>query len=195
MASAALEEWRGASREVLDEIELVHGRVEGTGAGRRVLTRQVNYAYAALTLAHFQRYCRALHTDATRALVAAVPDPALALVLGGLLTENRFLDKGNPTPSNLGRDFGRFGFKFWDEIEADDRRNKRRKAKLGQLCEWRNGTAHGDIPRKRASGQLVPRNLNLDACRDWRRVLGALAVSIDRVTAAQCQKLGCAKAW
>lgn len=125
--SMALEEWNGSSREALDEIELIHAKVEGTGAGRRVLTRQVNYAYAALITAHFQSYCRAIHMEATQIVVASVPDPALAGVLEDLLARNRLLDKGNPTPSNLGSDFGRFGLKFWEMVEVSDQRNKKRR--------------------------------------------------------------------
>jgi hypothetical protein len=53
--SAALDEWNGNSREALDDVEALYGRVEGTSAGSRMLTRQVNYAYATLILAHFQR--------------------------------------------------------------------------------------------------------------------------------------------
>jgi hypothetical protein len=193
--SVALEEWNGPSRDALDEIELVHARVGGTGVGRRVLTQQVNYAYAALIAAHFQRYCRAVHTEAANALVSAVPDPALAEVLGGLLVARRSLDQGNPTPGNLSRDFSRFGFDLWSKVEADDRRNRRRKEKLGQLCQWRNGITHADIPRKRAEGHLIPNDLDLEACRGWRRSVGALAGSIDRVVARQCQELGEASPW
>jgi hypothetical protein len=193
--SGALADWEGTSAGVLDEIELVHGKVEGTGVGRRVFTQQVNYAYAALIAAHFQSYCRALHTEATQVLVASVPDPGLAGVLEGLLTQNRLLDKGNPTPRNLGNDFARFGFKFWEAVEADNRHNAGRKKKLEQLCEWRNGIAHGDIARKRAEGKLVPATLKLATCRQWRRALGALSISIDKVVGAQCQNLGCAQPW
>lgn len=193
--SVALEEWDGPSGEVLDEIELVHGRVEGTGVGSRVLTEQVNYAYAALIAAHFQRYCRAVHTEAADALIAAMPGPALADVMGGLLVERRFLDRGNPTPANLNRDFARFGLELWPKVEADDHRNRKRKEKLEQLCHWRNGITHGDIPRKRAAGHLVPLDLNLETCEGWRRSLGALAGSIDRVLARQCQKLVGTRPW
>lgn len=193
--SVALEEWLGPSREVLDEIELVHGRVEGTGVGRRILTQQVNYAYAALILAHFQRYCRSVHTEAADALVASVPDPNLVQVFAASLTERRFLDRGNPTPENLSRDFARFGFRLWPDLETDDRRSRRRRQKLEELCQWRNAITHGDIPRKRAAGQLVPQDLNLDTCRDWRRALGGLAASIDEATAARCQVLGRPKPW
>jgi hypothetical protein len=139
--------------------------------------------------------CRGVHTEATAALVDAAPHPKLGVVLEDLLTEGRLLDRGNPTPRNLGRDFGRFGFKLWEAIEADDRGNGIRRRELGRLCVWRNGIVHGDVPGKQASGELVPRNLSLDTCRDWRRAVGVLVVSIDSVVAKQCQKLGCPRPW
>ena len=167
----------------------------GTGAGKRTVTQQLNYAYAMLMTAHFQRYCRDLHAEAGQVLVAHLPDPALAEILEGLLAQNLRLDKGNPTPGNLGLDFARFGFRFWDAVEASDQRNKSRKTDLERLCEWRNAIVHGDIARKRAAGRLVPHNLNLDTCRGWRRALGSLAFSIDRVVSAHCKNLGCTAPW
>lgn len=193
--SRSLKAWLGESCAVFDEIELVHGKVEGTGAGRRVLTQQVNFAYAALITAHFQRYCRSVHSEASQMIVATVSDQALAGVLEGLLTENRALDKGNPTPGNLGSDFRRLGFAFWEAVEKDDKRNAKRKARLSQLCEWRNGIAHGDVPRKLTEEKLVPGRVTLDTCKGWRRALSALAVSIDKVMATQCENLGCPKPW
>jgi hypothetical protein len=193
--SAALDEWRDVSGEALDEIELVHANADAVAAGSRLFTQQVNYVYATLITAHFQLYCRAIHTEVIQALVAQVSDPALAGVLEGAMTDNRFLDKGNPTPGNLGSDFGRFGFNFWAALEASDRRIKKHGAKLEQLCEWRNGIVHGDVSRKRAAGRLVPPHLDLDTCRVWRRSLGRLAISIDQVVSDQCRNLGCAEPW
>jgi hypothetical protein len=193
--SQSLEDWKRESAAELDEVEVVHGKVEGTGVGRRVFTQQVNFAYAALLTAHFQRYCRSVHSEASQVIVATVSDEALAGVLEGLLTENRLLDKGNPTPGNLGSDFRRFGFAFWEAVENQDERSKKRKEKLEQLCEWRNGISHGDISRKRAEGKLVPDNVTLKVCKGWRRALNGLAVSIDIVTAAQCENLGCTAPW
>jgi hypothetical protein len=193
--SRSLEDWHEESSGVLDEIEIVHAKVEGTGVGRRVLTQQVNFAYAALITAHFQRYCRSVHSEASQIVVATVSDEALAGVLEGLLTENRLLDRGNPTSGNLGSDFRRFGFVFWEAVEEDDQRSKKRKSKLDQLCEWRNGIAHGDISRKRAEEKLVPDRVTLDVCRGWRGALNGLAISIDKVMAAQCENLGCSKPW
>jgi hypothetical protein len=179
----------------LDEVVAVHGRVVGIGAGSRMLTRQVNYAYATLILAHFQQYCRALHTEAAREFVTGVPSSELAEVLKRHLVRKRLLDRGNPTPGNLGNDFGRFGFRFWDVVEADDRRNRKRKENLMRLCDWRNGITHGDIVRKREEGKLTPASLTMEVCEGWRRGLGSLATSFDRVILAQCKILGCQKVW
>jgi hypothetical protein len=156
--SAALEEWREGSDEIFDEIERMLQSVDGAGGDRRVVTQQLSYAYAMLITAHFQRYCRELHAEAAQILVARLLDPELAEILEGLLA-----------------------------IEASDRRNKDRKAELERLCEWRNAIVHGDIARKRAEGRLVPHTLNLDTCRSWRRALGSLAFSIDRVISAHCK--------
>jgi hypothetical protein len=187
MTSAALEGWQGPSSHALDEIELVHMKVEGP--------EQLSYAYATLITAHFQMYCRAVHSEAAEALVVSIPDPALATVMQRLLTGGRFLDKGNPTPRNLGQDFGRFGFRLWYAIETEDRRNRSRRRRLGELCEWRNAIVHGDIAGKRESGRLVPRDLTLETCRGWRRAAGELVISIDSVVAAGCQDLGCLRPW
>lgn len=162
--SAALEEWRGASSRALDEIELLHRQIEAVAVGGAALTQQISYTYATLIVAHFQGYCRGLHTEATRVLVA-------------------------------NSDFGRFGLKFWPAVEGDDRRNRSRKKELEELCAWRNGIVHGDISRKRSGGRLVPPDLTLETCRDWRRSLGNLVVSIDRVIAVQCQDLVRARPW
>jgi hypothetical protein len=192
--SVALEEWRGTSSLALDEIELLYWQVEFLGAGEPALAEQVNHHYVTLLVAHFQRYCRAVHNEAAQAL-ARISDADLESVVEGLFRQGRLLDRGNPTPAALGSDFGRFGFRFWQELEADDRLNRMRKKRLEQLCEWRNGITHGDLPRKRAAGLLDPDALTLEACRDWRDVLGALAVSIDRVITTRCQALGSAEPW
>lgn len=192
--SVALEEWRGPSSLALDEIELLYWQVAFVGAGGLALTEQVNHHYVTLLVAHFQRYCRAVHTEAAEAL-AVVSGPDFAAVIEGLFSQGRLLDRGNPTSTALGSDFGRFDFRFWQALEADDRLNRMRKKHLERLCEWRNGITHGDLPRKQAAGLLDPPDLTLEACREWRRSLGALAISIDRVLATRCRALGCPEPW
>lgn len=193
--SVALEEWRGPSAWALDEIELLHQLVEDVWGSEVELTQQITYLYATLILAHFQRYCRSVHTEAAQVLVVTIADPALASVVKGLIAQNRYLDRGNPSSATLSGDFGRLGFEFWPTVEADDAGHRERKRTLEHICEWRNGITHGDIARKRSAGRLVPPDLEFETCRDWRRSLGALVGSIDRVLARQCQDLGCQRPW
>ena len=89
----------------------------GTRAGRRTNTLQLNYAYVLLLAAHFQAYCRGLHSDATQLLVDAI-DPGIAVVLDTNLTFARQLDRGNAQPSALGADFNRLDLEFWTVVKA-----------------------------------------------------------------------------
>jgi hypothetical protein len=195
VTSVALQEWRGASSRSLDEVESLHQLVHDMWGGELDLAQQIVYAYATLILAHFQRYCRAVHTETAGILADAVADPGLGDILMSLLVRDRFLSRGNPTPASLGGDFARFGFKLWPELEAVDQVNLRRRDELGQLCDWRNGITHGDIDLKRAAERLIPRELDMETCQKWRRSLGDLAVWIDELTARRCRELGCGKPW
>lgn len=193
--STALEAWQGSSQKVFDEVEHAHRAVGGDEPGRRYLTRQINYAYTALLAAHFQAYCRAVHTETAQLLAANVPDSGLARVLEGSLTEKRTLDRGNATSAALRDDFDRFGFVFWDEMKRLGVRNKRRQEKLNHLNEWRNAIVHGDVKRKQQEGKLVPKEVHFGTCRDWRKSLGELAIAIDTVLARRCENLGGPKPW
>ena len=92
-------------------------------------------------------------------------------------TFGRKLDQGNPTPGNIGSDFGRLGLFFWPRVNADDERNPARQNSLEQLCKWRNAIAHQDIDPAR----LAPSSLRLETVRAWRRACNGLARSFDRV--------------
>lgn len=193
--SSSLALWQGQAQDAFAEVERAHGKVEGEGRGRRFLTQQVNHAYVTLLAAQFQMYCRALHTEVTQVLVAGVSDPALARVLEGRLIEGRNLDRGNANVPNLGADFGRFGFRFWDAVIVHRKPNARRKEKLDALIEWRNAIAHGDIARKQQEETLAPREVHLASCRDWKSALNQLVLSIDQVLAIQCENLGRPRPW
>ena len=97
----ALTEWRGSSHEALDEVESIHARVTGGEAGGDLLTQQIDCAYAMLILAHFQAYCRNLHSEAGVALAACLRGQPLAPVLTDLLTRGRLLDRANPIDESV----------------------------------------------------------------------------------------------
>jgi len=194
VASAALIAWKSGAVVSLDEVVGAHRRLGGTQPGRRALT-EINFAYATRLAAHFQGYTRALHSEAAAAVAAGIADPNLRIVVQTQLTQGRLLDKGNANSSNIGSDFGRFGFKVWDKVEAHRGPNAGRKRRLDELLEWRNGIAHDDLARRRAAGQLVPARMTLNACRTWRRALDHLTLSFDHVVADQVENLGQPRPW
>jgi hypothetical protein len=192
MPSPALTAWSTSSAAALSQQEAAHRAVGGTRAGRRTNTLQLNYAYVLLLSAHFQAYCRGLHSDSTQMLVEAI-DPGIGAVLDTNLSFRRQLDSGNAQPAALGIDFNRFDFFFWREVETADARNKARRRKLEALNVWRNAIAHHDIEHRRAD--LHPREITLDACRSWRGALNGLANSFDRVLADQLATLIGSRPW
>jgi len=192
MPSPALTAWSTSSATALSQLEAAHAAVGGTSAGRRTNTLQLNYAYVLLLSAHFQAYCRGLHTDATQLLVDAI-DPGIGAVLDTSLSFRRQLDSGNAQPAALAADFSRFDFKFWTTVEEADARNAARRRKLETLNAWRNAIAHHDIDTRRPD--LRPREVTLAACNSWRGALSGLAESFDRVLADHLATLVGARPW
>jgi len=180
MSSTALIDWQTSVAEALSQLEAAHRAVGGTHVGRRTNTLQLNYAFVLLLSAHFQAYCRGLHSEATQWL-ADVAEPGVGAVLALNLTLHRQLDSRNAQPASLGADFSRFGFEFWAAVEASDVRNRIRREKLRRLNDWRNAIAHHDIDRRRLD--LTPREITLEVCRSWRNALNGLARSFDLVLA------------
>lgn len=180
--SAALDEWQKTRGKELDQVVDSHKAIGGHARGRRYATQQVNYAYATLLSAQFQGFCRDLHSEAARALVAATTPPSVAVVLSSLLTGpgQRKLDSGNPNPGNIQHDFGSLGIvapKFWDRVKDFDARSKRRQEKLEELNSWRNAIAHQDWSKFRS------RSLQLATVGAWRNACNELAKTFDRVVA------------
>ena len=178
MASASLKRWKSTRAHELDQLEAAHVAVGGTGRGRRYATQQVNQAYVILLSSHFQGSCRDLHAEAVDYMVESIEAKTLRTAARTAFTWNRALDRGNPHPGNLGRDFNRLGMTFWPTVQAIDVRNGRRKTRLEELNEWRNAIAHQDFDPKKLGGRTT---VTLDMVRRWRSTCSALAQSFDRV--------------
>lgn len=179
MPSPALTAWSTSSAAALSQLQ-----AHRAASGARAL--QLNYAYVLLLSAHFQAYCRGLHSDSTQLLVESI-DPGIGAVLDANLSFQRHLDSRNAQPGTLGIDFNRFDFKFWTAVEAADARSAERRRKLEALNRWRNAIAHHDIESRRPD--LRPREVTLAACNSWRGALNGLAESFDRVLADQLATL------
>jgi hypothetical protein len=184
MPSAALGQWQTTSHNALAEIEAAHRAVGGFGRGRRYATLQINHAYTVMVSSQFQGFCRALHSAAVDVVATATQPANVAVVLRSALMQGRKLDFGNPSPSNLGADFGRLGMAFWDEVRDLDARNIARKDRLEELNEWRNAIAHQDFARVGGRDRL-----HLGSVRGWRAACGALAICFDRAVGLHLGRL------
>lgn len=112
MASSALQRWRQERARELDEIATAHAEVGGSNRGRRYATQQINQAYALMVSSQFQGFCRDLQSECVAHLVRQVAAPFRPMFWSPFVF-GRKLDRGNPTPDNIGADFNRLGIKFW----------------------------------------------------------------------------------
>jgi hypothetical protein len=118
MPCSSRQRWFVVRAVALDHIENAHRSVHGSGPGARAATQQINQAYAMLLSAQFQGFCRELHSECIDFLVAPVADPNLRQMWYNNLLFGRKLDRGNPSPSNIGSDFNRLGLALWSQVDA-----------------------------------------------------------------------------
>jgi hypothetical protein len=96
--SAALAGWETSVDAALSQLEHAHRAVGGTHSGRRTNTLQLNYAFVLLLSAHFQAFCRDLHSEAVEHLRDAV-ELDIGDMLAANLTRYRQLDSRNAQPA------------------------------------------------------------------------------------------------
>jgi RiboL-PSP-HEPN len=177
----------------LDEVAQAHAAVGGTARGRRHTTQQINHAYAVLLAAHFQGYCRDLHSECVDHLVAVVAaPPLLENIVQSDMLRGQQLDRGNANPTTLEVDFRRLAVEFWREMQTLDGRAVVWKNDLGLLNEWRNAIAHQDFTSPRLGGII---NLRLNQVRRWRHSCGHIAREMDQMLRQHLQKLTGISPW
>jgi hypothetical protein len=189
MASNALRLWRTVRRRELDEVEAAHSSVGGTERGRRHATLQLNYGYALLLSAHFQGFCRDLHTEVAQYPATWLTSSSFQGAIRILFLSGRKLGSGNPNPGNLGSDFNRFGLDLWTEVRSLGARNVTRQERLVDLNTWRNAIAHHDF------SQVGGQSLRLARVRQWRTACDRLAVSFDRVLSSYLERTTGSAPW
>ena len=110
MPSVSLSGWRDSRAGSLREIDhQCAASLSATPANPRLAEENVR-GYGLLLSAHFQGYCRDLYTEASQHISSKVR-VTLRMLVQEQFTYSLALDHGNPTLSNLKRDFGRLAFK------------------------------------------------------------------------------------
>ena len=127
----------------------------------------------------FQGFCRDLHDECINVFAANVQPAGVQRTVSQLLVMNRKLDRGNPTPGNIGEDFSRFGLQnFWDLVRAGHRHVANWRGRLELLNHWRNAIAHQDFNPQRLLGITT---LTLNHVRQFRNACNGLSRMFDLV--------------
>lgn len=191
MPSSSLRRWLTSQRIQLDDAVARYGAVGRTGPGRRYATEQASHFYAVLLSAHFQGFCRDLHSECVQRIAQEIP-ASLQNVVRGWFQHSRKLDRGNPNPKNITEDFGRLGLVMWDKVKALDSKNEQRRHLLEELNKWRNAIVQQDFdPTKIGGGG----KLRLQDVTGWRKACDQLARAFDEVTAAHLGDLLGSRPW
>lgn len=194
MPSRSLGRWTEDAAVALDRMEQAHQAVGGSSPGRRYATQQINQSYLVMLSSHFQQFCRDLHSEAVDHLLRGL-DPALLLIVQPVFISDRKLDRGNPTPGNLGSDFGRLGMTFWPDVNALHRHNAARAKRLELMGHWRNAIAHQDF-RGNARHLGGRTEITLADVRRFRTACGALARAFDSAVASHIKAIaGPTRGW
>ena len=178
MPSRSLEIWRTDRIRKLDEMESAHKAVSGVGRGRRYATQQINQAYVVALSSQFQAYCRDLHSECVDELAGEIRLAAIRAMFHTIMMRDRKLDHGNPNAGNIGADYGRFDFSFWNEAKRLSARCHLYMGSLEQLSAWRNAIAHQDFKSAALGGRNTVRLRTVHA---WRSSVGHLATTFDTV--------------
>jgi len=187
MPSVSYRRWRTHRARALDEMAQVQAALGGSARGRRTTTQQINQAYAVLLAAHFQGYCRDLHSECVDHILTVIaPQGALKSYLRLEMSRGRLVDRGNAQPSSIGADFGRFGMRFWDDLNTHKAASPIWKADLDTLNDWRNAIVHQDYTSPRLGGIMT---LRLNDVRRWRRSCRRLALTMDETVRRHIQVL------
>jgi hypothetical protein len=191
MPSLAYQNWTTTRAAALDEIERAHGSIRREGAGWRWAAQQLNQGYVVLLCSHFQGFCRELHDECAKRLVASLVPPTAQEFVEAVFVLNRRLDIGNPNAGNLGADFGRFGLVLWVQMQLLDDRTEARRDSLEVLIRRRNAIAHQDSSPPFGVGTV----LRLQEVRAWRQTCHQLAGTMDQVMRRHLQTVAGHPPW
>lgn len=152
-------------------------------------------AHVMLLSAHFQGFCRDLHTECVQLLAAAVTPATMQFAVQRLGVASRNLDRSNPTFGSLQGDFERFGFNLNAELGIDTTPpanpvNKAHVKQIHYMNEWRNYAAHRNV-----SAPTIGLPFTVATVVGWRNSCNALATALDGIMYNQLHGLTGAYPW
>jgi hypothetical protein len=182
MPSNSLLAWRTDRRPRLDLIEAQNLALAATPSPDPRAIDENLRGFVMLLSAHFQGFCRDLHTECVQAVTGALP-AAFQPLVQALCVADRKLDGGNPRYAALKGDFERFRFDLTAALTQDPAlppavraANAGHITRVDHLNAWRNYVAHHNPTPPVQGGPLTPA-----AARLWTDSCDGLASELDRV--------------
>lgn len=188
MPSNALQQWRADRLARLNQVEAQCATVLALAPPNPDLADEDLRGYVMLLSAHFQGFCRDLHTECVLVVASAVPLPMRYMVQNQCLA-NRELDGANPRYATIRRDFERFGFDLSVALAVDPA-NPGRITRLDHMNQWRNYAAHHKTAVPPAGGPFT-----VPTVIAWKDSCDGLAGELDRVMYNQLQALTGVPPW
>jgi hypothetical protein len=192
MPSNALVVWQTDRTTRLNQMEADFLHLVGMYPAAPDRAQEYVRAYAVLLSGEFQGFCRDLHDECADSLVASIAPPGLRAALRAQCSYGRKLETGNPSPANLGADFGRFTFDFWPAVIAAEPAHAARRHRLAEFNGWRNAIAHHNYDPAALGGIAT---LTIAQEQGWRADCGTFAITFDAVMSSQLQTLTGVAPW
>jgi hypothetical protein len=174
MPSHALQSWQNDRLPRLNAIDAQCDAVFALAPPNPDLADENLRGYVMLLSAHFQGFCRDLHTECVMVLATSAP-PTLRVVIQAMGIARRELDGANPRFQSLREDFGRFDVSLSVALSANPS-NAPRLTLLDHLNKWRNYAAHHKTTLPADGGPFT-----LVTVRTWKAACDALAAELDGV--------------
>jgi hypothetical protein len=172
MPSKALLDWRNVRLPRLAEVDAQCAATLALVPAPDLADENLR-GYVMHLSAHFQGFCRDLHTECVQRLASATT-PAMLPFIQTLGLSARELDRGNPRFEAVRQDFGRFALDLHAALLANPA-NAVRLTHLGHLNSARNHAAHHK-PTPPVSGPLT-----LAGVQAWRGSCDGLATEFDGI--------------
>src|SRR5262249_2295199 len=179
MPSAALQYWQNERLPRLGEVEAQLVACRALAPPNPHLSEENVRGYIVLLSAHFQGFCRDLHSESAQSIVLRVR-LSLQFLIQAQFAAKLALDHGNPNPQNIRKDFERFGFIM--DLAAPGAGNPARLHDLSELNRWRNIVAHhGPVPPPGLPSHADLRR-GTNSCSD-------LALSLDEIMYRELRRI------
>jgi hypothetical protein len=196
MPSRALIEWQNCRLPRLNQVDAQNATITALVPPNADLADENLRGYVMLLAAHFQGFCRDLHSECILAVANAVPVP-MTYMFQKLCQQSRELDRANAKYSAIKADFARFDFDLTVALTTDpavapaiQAANAGHITRINHLNAWRNYAAHHNALPPPHGGPFI-----LPTVQFWKNSCIALATELDRIMYNQLQVLTSVAPW